>query len=116
MWSAANESPKNKRRSQGQKSSAQMCGRRQSATKRAASSRNYLKAEDDGSNRCPWFGCPVDPLWNFGIQKFRKPRIIEHVLEIAVGAGLQAVARIQFNRTCQVRQAFLRPPGDAVEH
>src|SRR5579883_981031 len=55
-------------------------------------------------------------LLRFRIKQLSKARIINHVLEIRVGARLNAVLAIQLDRRSQMLQAFLRLSRHAVQH
>jgi hypothetical protein len=54
-------------------------------------------------------------LRNLRIQQLGKARIVDHALEVVVGARLEAVPGIQFDGASEVGETILRMPGDGVE-
>src|SRR6185503_15756602 len=52
----------------------------------------------------------------FRVEQFGETRIVGHVVEVCVAAGLDAVLRIELNGFVKVVETFLGLPRDAVQN
>src|ERR1700728_2439450 len=51
----------------------------------------------------------------FRIQQLREPRVVDHILEIVIGAGLKPIFRIQLDRLGKVVEAALYASRDRID-